>query len=172
MSVVARITKITPHPDPEVTRLELISVSSFDGPFGSARPPGWPRIQLVTGKHYRVGDLGVWIRPGAWIPGWLAHDLWLVGKKRAGKEWFEVREIAIKGVPSPGLWCGQFYMNDGSQESIERFREYGGDNDAHGARGPNWVSWPYWQKQWQPGDVLDSYLGVLDFNPRAAELVR
>ena len=150
LAVVGRITDIQPHPNAD--RLEIIS---FDYGRGQLYDPVLPDIQsLVTGKHYRVGDLGVWLKPGAWIPGWLAHDLWLVGKERA-QEPFEVREMPLRGVNSPGLWCGQWYRKDSSKESRLRWDDYqrGGGRIVEG-----WIEWARWNPEWRVGDAVDDAL--------------
>lgn len=143
LAIVGRISSIHPHPNAE--RLEILHV---DIPGGT--------ICLVTGKHYRVNDMGVWLRPGAVIPGWLAHDLWLVGKNRSTEN-FTVREIPIRGVASPGLWCGQWYRNDSSKESKLRADELarGGGEVVEG-----WISWSKWNPTWKQGDVVDVELEI------------
>lgn len=160
-SVVARVVAIEPHPNPEITRLELVRLNCVND-------YNETDAVLVTGKHYRVGQLGIWVRPGAWIPGWLAMELWLVGKKRSNS-WFEVREIEIRGTASPGLFCGQVYMKDGSAESEQRFVEA----ISHGGKqlpeeSPDWISWPYWRPEWKTGDVLDDYLGIVSTRPSSS----
>lgn len=146
-ALVAQISSIRPHPDAD--RLEIIRLRWPAGPIVGG-------VSLVTGKHYRVNDLGVWLQPGALIPGWLAHDLWLVGKKRANEP-FEVRDIEIRGVASPGLWCGQWYRNDNSKESaLHASHLYeGGGRLVNG-----WISWARWNPAWRPGDGVDSELDV------------
>jgi tRNA-binding EMAP/Myf-like protein len=149
-AVVGRIMAIASHPNAD--RLEVIKVAFNEDP-GSD-------VMLVTGKHYRVGDLGVWLRPGAWIPGWLAFDLWMVGKERATQP-FEVREIPIRGVVSPGLWCGQWYRKDKSKESRLRWDDIqrGGGRVVDG-----WIEWNRWGPAWKVGDTVDEALGVSPFN--------
>jgi tRNA-binding EMAP/Myf-like protein len=144
LAVVARISSIHPHPNAD--RLEIIHADFAEG----------RTICLVTGKHYRIGDLGVWLKPGALIPGWLAHDLWLVGKNRSSEN-FTVREIEIRGVASPGLWVGQWYRNDSSKESKLRADELarGGGEVVDG-----WISWARWHPLWSVGDVVDEELEV------------
>jgi hypothetical protein len=144
LAIVARIFDVRPHPNAD--RLEIIRVSW-----------GFPCVDLVTGKHYREGDLGVCLRPGALIPGWLAHDLWLVGKNRSDQP-FIVRDIEIRGVASPGLWAGQWYRNDSSKESRLRADELarGGGEIVDG-----WISWARWNPSWKPGDVVDAELEVI-----------
>jgi hypothetical protein len=138
---VGRIHTIRPHPDAD--RVELIDITSVLAP-GHA-------LTLVTGKHYREGDLGIWLPPGTIIPGWLSYQLWMHGKTRIPQD-FEVRDIPIRGVASPGLWVGQWYRNDSSVESVLNAddRERGGGRLVDG-----WIEWQHWQAEWQPGDVLD-----------------
>jgi hypothetical protein len=158
-ALVGRITEILPHPNAE--RMEIIR---FDTGLGSLYDPSLPDLQnLVTGKHYAVGDLGVWLRPGASIPGWLAHDLWLVGKEKAsaGGYRFTVREIPLRGVPSPGLWIGSFYQSDTSAQSHDHAREL----QEHGGvetwrEGQSWITPAYWNDQWRLGDAVDAELGI------------
>jgi hypothetical protein len=141
LAVVEKITEIRRHPNAD--RLELIR-------FGD--------VLLVTGKHYRVGDLGVWLKPGAQIPGWLARELWLVGVQRANDP-FIVHEIPIRGVASPGLWCGQWYRNDSSKESVLHAEDRalgGGTVSADG-----WIGWGHWNPDWRLGDYVDAELGVV-----------
>lgn len=159
LAVVCRIDTIRPHPNAD--RLDVIRVYNPLPP-----DPRWPAYaaedrELVTGKHYRAGDLGVWLKPGAWIPGWLAYQLWMVGKKRA-EEPFEVREIEIRGVASPGLWVGSWYRNDSSKESALRADDLrrGGGTEVNG-----WISWGRWDPLWEFGQAVDSQLGVTSCPP-------
>lgn len=149
LATVVFIDAIRSHPDPEVTRLEVIRVAgAVEGP-----------TELVTGKHYRVGQRGIWIRPNAWIPGWLARELWLVGKRRES-EMFEVRSINIKGVQSPGLFCGEIYQKDGSLASEQRYEQMA-EGGAY-EMGAGWISWPYWKESWRVGDDVTRELGIRD----------
>lgn len=143
LAVVGRIIDIDPHPNAD--RLDILRLEF---------PIGYE--SLVTGKHYRVGDLGIWLQPGAWIPGQLAYELWMVGKQRASEP-FEVREIEIRGVASPGLWCGRWYRNDSSKESRLRADELarGGGQVVDG-----WIKWARWNDAWRPGDIVDAELGI------------
>lgn len=149
-ATVQRIESIRPHPDETRTRIEVIKLGSG--------------VELVTGKHYRVGLLGIFLRAGCLIPGWLAEDLWLVGKKRAGVA-FEVRFINIFGVESPGLFCGAEYMADGTEASAERYRKLEADGGkTHREKSLplfDWITWPRWRSHWQVGQELDGYLGIV-----------
>lgn len=140
---VHQIQAIVPHPNPEVTRLEKIDIG---------------KTHLVTGKHYRVGDFGIWIKPGAIIPGWLAHNLWLVGKKRSNDP-FEVRSISIMGCESPGLWVGAWYKNDKTKESREKL-EGMFDDPRSAIDEDGFARWPWWDKEWKIYQILDLELGI------------
>lgn len=160
LALVAQVIDIRPHSDPEVTRLETLTIA-----FGKNPDKSLQCIDLVTGKHYRKGQFGIWVQPGAWIPGWLAMELWLVGKKRSNT-WFEVRSIEIRGQQSPGLFCGAVYMKDGSEASETRYNEA---RASGGVQTDEWITWPYWRDYWKVGDDLTDYLGVVSTCPRSSE---
>lgn len=161
LTVVARVIEVVPHPNAD--RVEVIRISS------SARiriglVDGYAETTtLVTGKHYRAGDLGVWLQPGASIPGWLANHLWEAGKKKASDSTyrFTVMEKQLRGIASPGLWIGKFYQTDTSAESHDHARElkeHGGIETFR--EGVSWITPPYWNPEWKVGDVVDAELGV------------
>lgn len=184
LAVVARVIDIVAHPSPDVKRVEItkIGVGCKNCPPQSTGTqslrlrdvPGEEPLDhgggtdLVTGRHYKIGDLGIWLKPGGYLPGYLARSLWMVGRAR-GNDWFEVREIPFFGVPSPGLWAGQWYTNDGSKESALHHQ----DMVARGGlvRSDGFVKWPYWQPEWEPGDDVSDHLGVLGFDPRGVSAV-
>lgn len=144
LSVVARIIAIEPHPNPEITRIEIVRITQRSETRTAPRVPFEPpQATLVTGKHYEVGQLGVWIRPGAWMAGWLAEDLWQGGKK----SWFHVEERDYFGVKSPGLFAGETFRK-APDRPIE--------------------PWKYWQSRWEVGDEIDDYLGLLNDKARYA----
>jgi hypothetical protein len=122
---VVKVAAIIPHPDPETIRLEILSLSNG--------------IEIVTGKHYEVGQLGIYIPAKAMIPGWLAEELWLVAK---GDAWFEVQSKVMRGVPSPGVFIGQRYRKDKDRPSFD------------------WETFPQWRDRWVEGDDVAAYLGV------------
>lgn len=149
-SVVERIRAIHQHPDTRVERLEIIELTSG--------------VRLVTGRHYRVGDRGVYLRPGCLIPGWLAEQLWLVGKKRA-LAWFEVRSIPIgildgPKVESPGLWCGEWYRDDKTEESLDKAVQM--MKDGATVDGEGFIHWIFWREEWKEGFCLDGHLGIVE----------
>lgn len=153
-AIVERVARIRPHRDPRITGLEVLILTNG--------------VQLVTGKHYREGDLGIYLRPGCLIPGLLAEQLWLVGKKRAAA-WFEVRAmpIGIHDAPdelkedSLGLWCGEWYMNDKTAESATKAAEFGSELDAQG-----FIHWRFWRPEWQPGHTIDGHFGIVEAEPQ------
>lgn len=136
LSVVGEIIAIIPHPNVEVTRIEIIRVLFKEN-------STLQDIDLVTGKHYAVGQLGVWIKPGAWMAGWLAEEMWQGGKK----SWFQVQERNYFGIRSPGLFAGETYRK---------------------APGLPTEPWKYWQSRWRVGDELDDYLGLLNDKAHSA----
>jgi hypothetical protein len=156
-ATVVHIHRVEPHPN--ASRLDLVTVAF---PVGRCGDKSYRT--LVTGKHYRSGDMGVWFAPGCTIPGWLAHNLWLVGKKRAEGR-FEVRERELRGWLSPGLFSGQWYINDGSEESATRYAEM----EAAGMDAlDGYIAWPYWKSSWKAGMHVDDDLEVLAVPQRIA----
>lgn len=167
-SVVAKVVQIVPHPNAD--KLDVLTLLWTDGPSHTGGE-SFDMVKVVTGKHYREGQLGVYIRPGCLIPGWLAEDLWLLGTQKAHEQWFEVRTIKMRGIESPGLFCGETYQKDyADPRSLALFdkrldvgRDVGEDTIAiiteDEFRGI--IKWPYWRKHWKVGDVLDNYLGII-----------
>ena len=148
-AIVGRVVSIEPHSNAD--RLEVLDVLVSETPYVTPH-----YMQLVTGKHYRAGDLGVWLADGARIPGWLAYQLWLVGKKRAAEP-FEVRAMEIRGVWSGGLWVGEWYRNDSSKESALRADDL---RRGGGAEVDGWIRWARWNQAWKVGDVVAEELGI------------
>lgn len=150
LAVVGRITEITAHPSAD--RLELLRIAY---PRWEPRDPGIAGVvvTLVSGKHYRAGDLGVLFLPGAVLPAWLARQLWLpVVDGR-----FLVRDIEFMGVSSPGVWAGEWYRNDKEVPSRlnSKARAQGADREVDG-----WLHWGPFQDAWTPGRHVDGALEV------------
>lgn len=122
---VCEIVSIEPHPDAD--RLEIILVTG----------PGVVE-KIVVGKHYKVGQLGVYIVAGQLIPNWLAKDLWMVGKGNS-EDLIPVVIKNMRGIQSPGIFCGQTFQND---------------------RDSPWQTWSHWQPDWKLGDDVSEALGV------------
>jgi hypothetical protein len=93
-------------------------------------------VDIVVGPHYEEKQLGVYIRPGCIIPGWLAEDLWMIKK---GDRWVEVESRVIRGVESPGLFAGSRWRNAPDRE---------------------WQAWPLWRSRWKLGYDVTAYLGI------------
>lgn len=119
-AIVVHIDKIEPHPDAD--RLELVNLTNG--------------VQIVSGPHYELGCIGVYIPAGQTIPGWLAEDLWMVKK---GNVSVDVEPRMIRGVLSPGVFAGAVFRN---------------------APDRPWQQWPMWRERFKEGDDLSEYLGV------------
>jgi hypothetical protein len=140
LAVVSVISRIRPHPDAD--RLEIMTFPFWAG-----------EVDLVVGKHYRAGDEGMWLRPGAILPGWLARQLWMP----TVDDEFEVRAMDMRGVHSPGLWCGRWYRNDSGVPSRlnSKSRAQGADREVDG-----WLHWGPWDPDWRLFDDVGDRLGV------------
>ena len=85
MVEVCRIDNVSPHPDPEVERLELAQIK------------GW---QVVVQKGLRrSGDLVVYIPPDSLVPDNIAAEWGVSNYLSKGR----VRQVRLKGEPSFGL---------------------------------------------------------------------
>lgn len=152
LAIVAHVDSIEKHPNAD--RLEVLTVRWLkDGQLG--------HHAVVTGRHYRVGQLGVLILPPAKLPGWLAEDLWLFGSERAKQlPLFEVRAMQIRGEWSAGLFSGQVYRKDRDDpRSAERFAA---QQRMAGAKvtDDDWIVWPAWRDEWAIGDDVAGALGI------------
>ena len=152
LAVVAKVTGISPHPNADRLDLLQIWMPLRNGSFTTT---------LVVGKHYRLGDLGVWLKPGAVVGRELARSMWMP----AGMP-FEVRDMDIRGQNSPGLWCGAWYRNELGQPSKfnSATRNRGADRAEDG-----WLHWKFFRDDWQPGDIVDEALGLTSLRSSTAE---
>jgi tRNA-binding EMAP/Myf-like protein len=147
---VVQIDEIFPHPNAD--RLEILRLTR----------PGWG-IEIVAGKHYRKGQLGVYLPANALLPGWLAEDMWMVGSGNANR-WVKVTPKMMRGIPSAGLFAGQTYMkvrdDDRSVRRYAKLEAEGGSTAKASPDGEEWVTWPIWQPRWKVGDDVGDYIGV------------
>jgi tRNA-binding EMAP/Myf-like protein len=151
---VVEINEIVPHPNAD--RLEILQLARPDPVQGA-----WFE-QIVAGKHYAKGSRGVYLPPGCILPGWLAEDMWLVGFGNANR-WFTIESKVMRGVPSPGLFAGEWYMKDrGDEQSVRRYAKLreAGATMLTTTDNKEWLRWPMWQSRWKVGDDVGDYIGV------------
>jgi hypothetical protein len=152
-ATVCVVMGVKPHPNAD--KLDLLDVMLVGQGVND-------RVTVVTGKHYRKEQLGIFIPAGLTIPGWMAEDMWLFGRATAMKNRFDVRVVTLRGIESPGLFYGHVYRKDGSDErSIQRFEKQkaeGGEKPDHLPEG--WMRAAFWRKWWQLGDDVTAYLGL------------
>ena len=142
---VCRLLKVRPHPNAD--RLDILTL--FDG-------EEWK--ELVSGKHYVEGQLGIHIPEGALLPGPVAVEMWLWGAK-PDRPWI-VTAKNMRGIVSAGLFSGREYRVDpNDSRSQEKY-------DQHSAAGDELLSdgsfkWSRWNDAWQLGDEVSEELGVI-----------
>ncbi len=121
--IVRRLTNLRPHAD--VPELDV-------GECGSH--------QVVVGRHYDEGILGIFIPDGSIIPDQLADEMWVKGKL-AGKKGNRVKARLRGNVMSEGLFYGSnFYLvEDGARTYY---------------RGPSW------NPEWVEGQDVTNEIGV------------
>ena len=154
-ATVCRIAGISKHPNAD--RLELVLLEWLPIAVGP--------VVLVTGPHYMAGHMGVYIPPGSVIPGHLAVESWLVGKGSIDKP-YTVQSKNMRGITSPGIFMGQWYKKDASDErSIERYQmQVDGGMEPNLMRIPfneEWIKWRYWRDEWKLGQDVSAELGVV-----------
>jgi hypothetical protein len=88
--IVVRIHDIQKHPS-EPHRFQIIDIGL---------------TKLVTGIHYAVGELGLYIPPNAIVPDKLAEEMELLNKL-GGKKKNKVRSRLMGGIESPGIFYGE-----------------------------------------------------------------
>lgn len=126
LAEIVAVNNVQPHPNAD--NLDIITIYSAKED---------REHKLVTGQHYRTGIRGIYVRPGTKLPGWFAKDMWLSAK---GDKWFSVKEIEMRGIASPGLFCGQEW---------QKTRDHALED------------WPYWQGWFKLGTDVSAYLGVV-----------
>jgi hypothetical protein len=92
--------------------------------------------KLVTGKHYKEGQLGIVIPPGAILPNNILEDMWLKGRLAGAKR----NRVVAKT------------MFDQHSEAIFYGQEYE-DNGVH-------IKSRAWNPDWKEGDDVSKELGV------------
>lgn len=117
------LTNITPHPT-----LPHLDVAQL-GPH-----------QVVIGRHYDEGTLGIFLPDGAIIPDKLADEMWVKGKL-AGKQKNRVKATTRDGVRTDGLFYGSRYYIE-----TDNTRTY---QDT-----------PSWDPNWKEGDDVTTQIGV------------
>lgn len=148
-ALVCRIASIRKHPNAD--RLDLVDLTMHND--------GVIDVTVVTGPHYRAGQRGVWISPGSIIPGYLAEDLWLCGRG-GSNQWHEIGEKNMRGIVSPGMFCGEIYQKVRSDSrSVERYEKLKSEGAAPDPFS-DWITWPFWRDHWKDGEDVSAYLGI------------
>jgi len=179
LAVVCQIANITTHPDAD--KLELVTLRR-PNPHPVATDDTYLYVTVVTGPHYRIGQLGIHVAPGSLMPGYLAEESWLVGRGGSYR-WYFVQTKTMRGVPSPGVFLGQWYRKDADdQRSVDRFElqrsslcqirgDIGGplcciqtaDHEGDHQWVPDtsqWTKWRCWRDHWKLGEDVSAYLGI------------
>jgi hypothetical protein len=94
-------------------------------------------FRLVTGSHYKEGDLGVVIPQGAIIPDNLLDDMWLRGKL-AGKKKNRVAIKTMFGYESEAIFYGQRWIDEQGNLKYS----------------------PGWREEWIEGQDVTQDLGI------------
>lgn len=97
--------------------------------------------QIVVGRHYDEGVVGIFIPDGAIIPDRLAEEMWLKGRL-AGKNKDRVKKTERNGIVSEGLFYGSRFwlLKDG-----EKVYQNG----------------PSWNPTWVEGQDVTKEIGVI-----------
>jgi hypothetical protein len=149
---IVEVTSLEAHPNAD--RLDVLTL--WDGQMVD----GWMvKSRLVTGKHYREGQLGVLIPVGAILPGPLAVDMWLWGAK-PDKPW-TVGAKDMRGIRSAGLFSGREYRVDPNDpRSVERYAQNMNPADSYVDLASGWLKWGMWNDAWQLGDDVTEELDI------------
>jgi tRNA-binding EMAP/Myf-like protein len=144
---IVSVTNLRAHPNAD--RLDILTL--WDG-MGE-------EVELVTGKHYHPGQLGVLIPVGAILPGPLAVDMWMWGAK-PDKPW-TVETKNMRGIMSAGLFSGREYRVDPNDPcSVERYAQNMNPADSYVDLASGWLKWGMWKDAWQLGDDVTEELGI------------
>lgn len=96
--------------------------------------------QVVVGRHYDEGTLGIFIPDGAIIPDKLADEMWVKGKL-SGKMKNRVKARDRDGVFSAGLFYGSRYFV--VESGVRRY-----------------IDSPSWNPAWTEGQDVSEEIGV------------
>lgn len=144
---IARVVNVRPHPNAD--RLDLLTL--WDGTDNGT-------YDLVSGKHYVHGQLGILIPVGAVLPGPLAVDMWLWGA-RADRSWI-VEAKVMRGIMSAGLFGGREYRVDPNDpRSVAKHAEMSAAGDIQLDDGS--LLWSRWNPDWKLSDDVTAELGIV-----------
>ncbi len=124
-ATVCHVAFLTRHPDAD--RLVLLELSNG--------------VTVVTGDHYEEGQRGIYIAPYSTIPGYLAEDLWMLGKGNTN-QWVDIGERVVRGINSPGTFAGAKWRTE---------------------PGKPWNTTWYFRDRWKDGDDVSDFLGILEY---------
>jgi hypothetical protein len=142
---VVRVESARPHPNAD--RLDCLVVWN-----------GYDFYDLVVGKHYVHGQMGIHIPPGAGLPGPLAVDLWLWGAK-PDRVWTVEAKI-LRGMKSDGIFSGREYRVDPNDpRSVQKHAEMSAAGDVELPDGS--LKWSRWNDAWALGDDVTDELGIV-----------
>lgn len=150
---IVRVVNVRPHPNAD--RLDLLTL--WDGTVEGT-------YDLVSGKHYVHGQLGLSIPVGSILPGPLSVDMWLWGAK-PDKPWI-VEAKNMRGIMSAGLFGGREYRVDPNDpRSVAKHREMSDAGDIVLPDGA--LLWSRWNEAWKLGDDVTEELGIFAMDPPA-----
>lgn len=121
--IVVRLENLREHPTR--TNLQLATVAGKE---------------IVVGRHYDEGVLGIFIPDGAIIPDRLAEEMWLKGKL-AGKNKNRVKRTERYGIVSEGLFYGSRFWTLCGNEKV-------------------YQDGPSWNPSWVEGQDVTKEIGV------------
>lgn len=121
--IIARLTNLRDHPT--ISHLQLATVAGR---------------QVVVGRHYDEGILGIFLPDGAVVPDKLAEEMWVKGKL-AGKKGNRVKARERDGILSEGLFYGSIFWVVESEGKVYN-------------KGPSW------NPAWTEGQDVTAEIGV------------
>lgn len=116
--IIVQIKRIDPHPDAHSLDQIYFDVDGQEQ-------------MLVTGRHYNVGGLGIFIPVGSMVPDKLLKEMWLEGKLGGPNK------NVVTGIRKRGIWSNGLF--------------YGQENENFHA---------YWNESWTVGQDVTEEIGV------------